>query len=186
MGKLNIFHIVETCSWFLLAVIFFIYSFEFNQNIEIYKFGATGWPRAILILLILVTLGNLFHLWKNGDTVQPGRVGFSNEESDNEKVNRDFFSYIKLLTILFFPFLYAYSLKPLGFYSAAPIFIVIIIVTLGERRLSWVIGVTVLIYLLLLLLFVYFLNAPLPQGYVSPFYDISAKILSFNNMLQNM
>ena len=186
MGKLNIFHIIESCTWFLLAIIFFIFSFEFNQDIEIYKFGATGWPRAVLILLILVSLGNLFHQWRYGDTVQSGRVGFMSEESDNEQVNRDYLSYVKLVTILFLPFLYAYSLKPLGFYSAAPIFIIVIILTLGERRLNWVIGVTALIYFLLLLLFVYFLNAPLPQGYISPFYDISAKILSFNNTLQKM
>ena len=35
---------------------FFAFSFEFNQPIEIYKFGATGWPRVVLLLLLLATI----------------------------------------------------------------------------------------------------------------------------------
>ncbi len=186
LGKLNSFHIIETSIWLFIALIFFIFSFEFNQNIEIYIFGATGWPRAVLVLLTLASLGNLYHLWRNGDAIQPGRVGFSSDDNEEEVANRDFISYLKLFCILISPFLYAYSLKPIGFYSASPIFILIIILILGERRWRWIIGVTAFIYTLLLLLFVGFLNAPLPQGYISPFYDFSANILSLNTQLQNM
>ena len=55
MGQLTKSHLVESAVWALIALVFFGYSFEFNQPIEIYKFGATGWPRVILILLLLVT-----------------------------------------------------------------------------------------------------------------------------------
>ena len=65
MTKLKTRHIVETSVWLLTVVVFFVYSFEFNQEIEIYKFGATGWPRVILGILLLVTLGNFLHLYKN-------------------------------------------------------------------------------------------------------------------------
>ena len=37
--------------WVSLVFICFIYSFEFDKDIEIYKFGAAGWPRAVLGML---------------------------------------------------------------------------------------------------------------------------------------
>ena len=43
MGKLRSVHLIEALAWLAIAAIFFIYSFEFNQKIEIYKFGATAW-----------------------------------------------------------------------------------------------------------------------------------------------
>ena len=70
--------------------------------------------------------------------------------------------------------IFALSLKPVGFYSATPFFIAAIIFLLGEKRIKWIISITLLIYSLLILLFMVVLNAPLPQGNVSPFYDFSA------------
>jgi hypothetical protein len=44
----------------------------------------------------------------------------------------------------------------------------------------------VIIDFILLGLFMVVLNAPLPQGNMSPFYDYSALILTLNNDLQQM
>ncbi|NDA08918.1 MAG: tripartite tricarboxylate transporter TctB family protein, partial [Alphaproteobacteria bacterium] len=82
MGKLSRAHLVETGIWIFIFALFFAYSFEFNKEIEIYKFGATGWPRSILFLLILVGMGNLYYAWNNGSETQRGRVGFSEEGSE--------------------------------------------------------------------------------------------------------
>ena len=82
--------------------------------------------------------------------------------------------------------IFALSLKPVGFYFATPFFIALIIVIFGERRWTWILGITTLLYALLLGLFMVILNAPLPQGNVSPFYDYSAFILRLNNDLQQL
>ena len=82
MSKLKTNHKVETLIWLTIVVVFFVFSFEFNQEIEIYKFGATGWPRVILGLLLLVTLGNFLHLYKKGSEAQQGRVGISDIEEE--------------------------------------------------------------------------------------------------------
>jgi uncharacterized membrane protein YhaH (DUF805 family) len=66
MSKLKTNHKVETLIWLTIVAVFFVFSFEFNQEIEIYKFGATGWPRVILGLLLLVTFGNFLHLYIKG------------------------------------------------------------------------------------------------------------------------
>ena len=56
MGLLNKSHLVEAVIWFLIVAIFFGYSFEFNQKIEIYEFGATGWPRVVIFMLLLAAV----------------------------------------------------------------------------------------------------------------------------------
>ena len=181
MSKLKTSHKVETLIWLTIVVVFFGYSFEFSQEIEIYKFGATGWPRVVLGLLLLVTLGNFFHLYKKGSEAQQGRVGITDQEED---ISYDGIGSIKkLIAILAMPLIFAWSLKPVGFYSATPVFIVLIILLLGEKRIKWVIGITLFIYFLLIFLFMVILNAPLPQGNISPFYDFSAFMLTLNTKL---
>ena len=178
MANLKRGHIVETFVWVSIVLIFYFFSFEFDQEIEIYRYGATGWPRSILMILFLVTLGNFLHTYKKGSGTQIGRVGISD---DQEEISYDSFDSIKkLIAILALPLIYAISLKPIGFYSATPFFIAAIICLLGENRIKWIFSITMFIYFLLILLFMVVLNAPLPQGNVSPFYDFSAFLLTIN------
>ena len=177
-------HLIESIVWLSLVMILFAFSFEFDKEIEIYKFGTAGWPRAVLGMLLLVIVGNIFHQMRHGDNVQAGRVGVSDDEMSN--VNRTFGSMVTLTLFLLAPLLYAWSLKPIGFYSATPFFIASIICLLGEFRLRRVLSITALIYGLLILLFLLILNAPLPQGTVSPFYDFSAFMLRISYQLQNL
>ncbi|MEC8146469.1 MAG: tripartite tricarboxylate transporter TctB family protein, partial [Pseudomonadota bacterium] len=72
MGQLSKPHLIEAAIWSLIVAVFFGYTFEVNQPIEIYKFGATGWPRVIILLLLIVNLGNLYHQFRNGSAIQKG------------------------------------------------------------------------------------------------------------------
>ena len=185
LGQLTKSHLIEGGIWSLIFVVFFSYSFQFNQPIEIYKFGATGWPRVILLLLLLVTAGNFYHQYRYGSAVQKGRVGIA-ETADTEADYSNPATLLKVVSVLLTPFVFAYLLKPVGMYSGAPVFIALIIYLFGERRWKWILGITLLIYAILLGLFVVVLNAPLPQGNMSPFYDISGFILKMNTNLQNL
>ena len=181
MNKLKVSHIVETSVWITIIFVFYAFSFEFDQEIEIYIFGATGWPRTILGILLLVVLGNFFQLYKKGSEEQQGRIGIT---EDDEGISYESFKSVrKLVAILLLPFIYALSLKPLGFYSATPFFIAFLIMLLGEKRTKWILVNTLFIYSLIILLFMVLLNAPLPQGNVSPFYDFSAFMLTINTNL---
>ena len=184
MAELRRMHVIENALWVVLVLFLFAFSFEFDKEIEIYKFGAAGWPRVVLGLLFLVIVGNIFHQMRHGDAVQAGRVGLSDDEMSN--VDRNFGSTLTLALFLLTPLLYAWSLKPIGFYSATPVFIASIICLLGEFRVRRVLSITALIYGLLILLFLLVLNAPLPQGTVSPFYDFSAFMLRTSHQLQNL
>ena len=54
MGNLKNSHLIEGTIWLTIVLVFFAFTYDFNQPIEIYKFGATGWPRVILGILLLV------------------------------------------------------------------------------------------------------------------------------------
>jgi hypothetical protein len=184
MGKLSKYNVIEAFIWTSIALVFYVFSFEFNQGIEIYKFGATGWPRAVVLMLVLVVIGNIFHQRNHGSGAQDGRVGVTDD--DLSGVHKSFSSILNIVAFVLLPLIYAWSLKPVGFYAATPIFAAAVIVLLGERRMKWIIGITTLIYAILIGLFMVVLNAPLPQGTVSPFYDFSALMLRMNNQLQHL
>jgi len=184
MGKHRTSDVIEAIFWLALAVIFFSVSFQFNQPIEIYKFGATGWPRVVLFLTAVVAIGNFYQAYTKGAVAQKGRVGASEEA---ETVHyKSFSQYLQTAWLLILPLIYAMTLKPVGFYCGTPFFIALIMVAWGERRVPFIIYNTLIIYGLLLLLFMVVLNAPLPQGNVSPFYDVSAFILRMKTQLDQL
>ena len=126
LGQLTKAHLVEGAAWSLIVVVFFGYSFEFNQSIEIYKFGATGWPRVILLLRRGVTAGNFYYQFRHGSAIQKGRVGIA-ETAESETDYSAPATLLKVAGVLLTPFIFAYLLKPVGMYSGAPVFIALVI-----------------------------------------------------------
>lgn len=185
MGRLSRGHLIEGVIFLLIVVVFYGFSFEFNRPIEIYRFGATAWPRTVIFLLLLAAAGNLYYQYKNGSAVQAGRVGLSDNEEDGVDLS-DGRAVFNIIAVLFTPFLFAVLLKPVGIYFSAPFFIAAIMWLFGERRWKAILIMTFVIYLIFLGLFLVILNAPLPQGNMSPFYDFSAWILKTNTQLQGL
>ena len=185
MGRLNRAHLIEAAIFLLIVVIFYGYSFEFNQPIEIYIFGATAWPRTVVFLLLVAIAGNLYYQYKFGSAAQEGRLGVAETSEDGADFS-DTRTLARMLGILFTPFVFAWLLKPVGIYFSAPFFIAAVMVLFGERRWKAILIMTLVIYLIFIGLFLVILNAPLPQGNTSPFYDFSAWILTMNTRLQGL
>lgn len=181
MGRLTRTHLVEAAIFLLIVVVFYGYSFEFNQTIEIYIFGATAWPRVVIFLLLVTTLGNLWFQYKYGSASQE-TIGQSSDEADFSEPG----TVARMLAILLTPFLFAALLKPVGIYFSAPFFIAAIMWLFGEHRWKAILIMTAIIYFVFIGLFLVVLNAPLPQGNTSPFYDFSAWILTLNAKLQGL
>ena len=129
MGKLRPVHLIEALVWLSITAIFFIYSFEFNKKIEIYKFGATAWPRSILLMLVLVIVGNLFYQKANGSEAQPGRVGIAEDNIDD--ADKSLHSFLNIGSFLILPLNFAWSLN--NRLLRTPIFTALVIMLLGER-----------------------------------------------------
>ena len=181
MGKLTAGHILETALWLGFALFLYAYSFEFDRPIEIYEFGATAWPRAIILMIVLAALGNLYYHWRHGDQVMAQSIGGSGEEGE-AGTERATGYYLRLGGILVLPFLYAFLMESIGFYTLTPFFIAGVIFLMGERRIAWILGITLASYAVILLLFAKLLYVGLPVGTVRPFYDFSNWLLA---LLQN-
>ncbi|MEL0142866.1 MAG: tripartite tricarboxylate transporter TctB family protein [Alphaproteobacteria bacterium] len=181
LGRLKRHNIIESTVFLLIVAVFFGFSFEFNQPIEIYIFGATAWPRTIIALLLFATLGNFWFQYKHGSATQH-TLGQSEDQLDLSVPG----TVPRMAAVLLTPFLFAWLLKPVGIYSSAPFFIAAIIWLFGERRWKAILLMTGIIYVVFIGLFLMILNAPLPQGNMSPFYDFSAWILTMNAKLQGI
>ena len=110
MGKLRIGHLVEAGLWLSLCLFLYIYSFEFDRNIEIYKFGATAWPRTIILLMAIAALGQLAHHWQKDDEATSdllnAAVDDGSEEAAHEAHHESFKWYMSTLALLSIPFIY--------------------------------------------------------------------------------
>jgi len=193
MGRLTKGQIVEAAFWLILVVFFFAYSFEFNNDIEIYKYGATLWPRTILLLIALAAIGQLLDQRRNGDTVSSNAMAAAHEDSAQETQYNSlgwYIAKIKIISavvifvaylaigwrnhvgaILALPVFFAALMEDMGFYALAPVFIIGIMLLMGERRISRMAMIMPLIFGILIAFFVSLLYVGLPTGYISPFYD---------------
>ena len=110
MGNLRTGHLVEAGLWLGLCLFLYIYSFEFEKDIEIYKFGATAWPRAIILLMTIAALGQLFHHWKRGDEssseIIDAATGDGSEEAAHDAHHEGIKWYASTFGLLLIPFAY--------------------------------------------------------------------------------
>ncbi len=110
MGKLRPGHLIEAGLWLSLCLFLFIYSFEFNQGIEIYKFGATAWPRAIILLIAIAAIGQLIHHWLRGDESSSKILGAAMDDGSGEAAHEAHHEGIKwyasTFSLLVIPFAY--------------------------------------------------------------------------------
>lgn len=158
----------ETALWILFAAIGYALSFEFDKDIEIYKFNATGWPRVVLILTVLAALGHLVTSWRDIS------AGASVVDEEQEPLGGGTWGgRIRVISLLVLPLIYAYLLQDVGFYILTPFFILGLLLLAGERRIKYLLGITVVLYGFLLLIFARLLFLNLPIGTAEPFYSIS-------------
>ena len=159
--------LIETALWIIFAVVAYVLSFDFDKDIEIYRFNATGWPRVILILTILAALGHWINSWRDIEhgVALPGGDDDAGDTSSGARWS--------MLAMLVLPLVYAYLLQDVGFYILTPIFIALILFIAGERRWKVLLTVSVALYVFLLLLFARWLFLNLPIGTAEPFYSVS-------------
>jgi hypothetical protein len=169
MGRLSRSQILEVAFWLGFAVLAYAFSFDFDREIEIYRFGASGWPRVVILLIAVAALCQVFQLLRDGNkgAVQMAEAPPGRRLEDS----------MRIAAVLGLPVLYAALLDVSGFYFTTPIFIAAYLWLNGERRLPWLLGVPLLLYAFLLTVFTKLLYIGLPVGYVRPFYDFSNWLL---------
>ena len=167
----------EAAFWIALAVVAFAMTFQFDQPIEIYEFGAAGWPRVVLVLMFAAAVGQLWMQRRQRRRPSSGN-GRNCDDPLPMRASGDVRVVSPRLAAIFgLPVAYAALLDYVGFYFVAPVLCVGYLYTTGERHWGRIIGITLFIYALLLTVFVKIFYVGLPIGYVSPFYDFSNWLL---------
>ncbi|MEM7196906.1 MAG: tripartite tricarboxylate transporter TctB family protein [Pseudomonadota bacterium] len=149
--------------WIVLFAIGWVHSYDFDRTVGIYKFGAVAWPRAVLLVMLLIAI---IQFCCGYYTLRRSAIA-----DDNASLAFDIPVILRWCGFLVIPFLFAVLLEALGFYTLAPFFIASYLLLAGERRPKYLVGVTVGLYGILLLVFVKLLYTNLPTGNISPFYD---------------
>ena len=114
LGKLKTSHLVEGGLWLAFCLFLWVYSYEFDRDIEIYKFGASSWPRAIIILMALAAIGQLVHHYFRGDEASSEMISKAVDDGSHEAAEEAHHSsvswYLSTFALLVIPF--AYLLLP--------------------------------------------------------------------------
>ncbi|MDX1766349.1 MAG: hypothetical protein R3313_05370 [Candidatus Saccharimonadales bacterium] len=110
MGNLKTGHLVEAGLWLAFSAFLFAFSFEFDKDIEIYKYGASAWPRAIILLIVLAALGQLAYHWKYGEGEASGMLGAASDDGAEATAeatgHNNLRWYLSTFAILALPFVY--------------------------------------------------------------------------------
>ena len=151
----------EPLAWGAFLLLAYLGTLNFDQEMSYYRFGASGWPRAILLVLALAALAlALDQTSKSPPASQDIPREQAASSGDTTRQARS----ALILAHFAMPVLYGVALHFAGFLLVTPIFMVIYARLLGYRSWSTLLGFTAVIILIVLLLFISVLNTPLPMG----------------------
>ncbi len=170
--------ILETVLWFVLAIIAFALTYQFNEPLPQYRFGATAWPRTLIFLLAIFALFELFSKYRKIINKDAQVQGKKNKGIIFDIINSDLLTNIKRLATFFLPILYLLLMPRLGYYAITPFFLAGYMYLLGERRSFNLVVTTFFIYLCTLAIFTKLLFVSLPVGNWSGFYEVNSLLLS--------
>ncbi len=106
MGKFKTGDLVEAGLWLSLVAFLFAYSFEFDRNIEIYRYGATAWPRAILLLIAVAAIGQLLNQARHSDDSATGMFAAAADDASENTQHSSLGWYLCTFVLLAIPFVY--------------------------------------------------------------------------------
>ena len=168
--------LIELAFWFSLAGVAFALTFQFSDSLGTYAWGAASWPRAVILLIALGAAAQfLVRLRARGAML--ARPGTTDGAEAAEALPVAASARLKLVAALLLPLLYAFLLRRTGFYATTPFFLAAYLVLLGERRPKMLLGVPILIYVAINLVFTSLFYVPLPTGNWPGFYDFSNWLL---------
>lgn len=164
----------ELAVWLVLAGGAYALSFRFDQPIGGYRFGAAGWPRAIAALILAVALVQFAVRFAGAQRAHPGEPAapfWSQFFAGGARAN------LTVAAAFALPILYVLLLPRTGFYLTTPLFLIAYLYVLGERRWRHLIGVSLVIYALMVLVFTTVFYVALPVGNWPVFYDLNNWLL---------
>ncbi len=158
----------EAAVWIAFAGSAFALSFTFDREIEMYKFGAAGWPRVVILLIVVAAVGQLFQNLKTGQPAAQHDSGYFGKVFEHGPQ-----FYVRMGITLALPLIYASLLNGTGYYFTTPLFLAAYLYMTGVRQVRPLILVPLVIYGVVTFIFTRILYVGLPVGYWPGFYDFS-------------
>ncbi len=164
---------VELTIWLALAATAFYLSFDFDEPLDMYRFGAASWPRALIAAIAVGALTQCVLAWRRRREERNVEVTgyWARIRESGLALN------VKLVATFAVPLFYVYLLPKTGYYATTPFFLSGYMFLMGERRLIHLIGSSLFIYGLTLLIFTKLLFVALPVGNWPGFYHFSNWLL---------
>lgn len=172
MGKLTSGQWTEIGIWLAVVGLAFGYSFEFDREVEGYIFGASGWPRVIIVMIFLGAVGQFVQDLRKAKTDPVYDPGYFSQFSEH---GAEFI--IRMGLTLALPLVYAMLLQGMGYYFLTPFFLAFYLYLTGERRVKMLIFVPLSIYGVITVIFTRVLYVGLPIGYWPGFYDFGNQVV---------
>ncbi len=160
----------ELSFWLALAGAAYALSFEFSSETGTYAWGAASWPRAILLVMVLAAFVHAASRTRSlrAQSADPARRWRSRPGEDFDPRRA-----VMLAGMFALPLAYLLLLPRAGFYVTTPVFLALYLLLLGERRWAYLVGVPLLIFVLINLVFTKLFFVALPLGTWPGFYEVS-------------
>lgn len=166
--------VIEWAVWMTLAISAFLITYEFDRPVEGYLYGATGWPRFIIVAIMVgATLQFLFKIMNI--TSEKDVIHYI-VEFDTSRAN--LLKILRTLGIFAVPLIFLWFLPRAGFYLTTPIFIVTYMLILGVKSWKPLLIVPCIVHGLVLFFFTRVFYVALPVGNWDLFYDWNNTIIS--------
>jgi hypothetical protein len=166
---------IEFAIWMTLGWSAYALTYQFDGPIQGYRLGATAWPRAIILLMIVFAVLQ-FTVRMRGALRTPAAAADENYWSRLR--NLDKAAALKVGLTFGTPVAYVLLLPGTGFYVTTPLFLLAYLYLLGERRWGRLLLVTAFIYALMIIVFTSVFYVPLPVGNWPVFYDVNNWLLT--------
>ena len=167
--------LLEWGGWCLLVLLLWQQTDHFAQPMSDFLFGADGWPKVVLLLLLLgasaQTIDDLLKQRASTSSASKGQQGTktkttrpTTDAKKNAPSARHAMSRYQVVAIFCLPLVYVFLMRRLGFFLATPLFIFAYLWTLEVRRWLVLVAVTLIVFAVVLLVFVRFFYVALPVG----------------------
>jgi hypothetical protein len=166
--------VLEWLFWIILVALYAQQTSFFDEVLQNYRLGATGWPRALCVVAVIGATGQLATRLL---AIHRGTSAVL--DSIDGSVRKNWQQTAQNIAIFGFPFCFLYAVPSIGFYVAAPLFILGLLLLLGVRKPLTIALVVAIVYGLFLVIFTRFFYVALPVGSIPFFYDANVAIIEF-------
>ena len=167
-GRIGV--LVEWLIWLAIAWFFYQQTAHFDETIGSYRYGATGWPRALAVCVAIGATGQMLYRLLVRETASPVAAAPAEATSWATWAQRG--------AILALPLVWLWFVPLIGFYVATPIFVLALLLVLEVRSVRALLGVTAIVYGLVLLIFTRYFYVGLPIGSLDGFYEVNDWIVA--------